>query len=139
MNIERFEILLDAYGAEPARWPAAERSSAEAFAHATPEAAALVAAARRLDQALDRVPAAAPELDAVAVAAQASAALQRRAPRPRGGGFGFGLAWPNFAGLGAAMAVGFIVGWTGIVSSLDTASAIADAAPISTTEEVLTW
>lgn len=141
MNIERFEILLDAYGADPARWPPAERSLAESFARATPKAAALIAAARLLDQELDRVPAAAPDLDAVAVAARASAALQRRSLRPRGGGLGFGLAWPNFAGLGAAIVVGFVVGWTGIVSSLDTASAsaITDAAPISTTEEVLTW
>src|SRR5260221_12279238 len=119
MNIERFHILLDAYGADPARWPQAERGSAEAFARATPGAAALIAAARALDQALDRVPAAMPELDAVVVAAQASAAPQRRPLRPRRGGFGFGLAWPNFAGLAAAMVVGFVVGWTGLVGPLD--------------------
>ena len=137
MNIDRFKVLLDGYGADPARWPAAERAAAEAFARTSPEAASLIAAARALDRALECMPTAAPALDPVAVAAAASAAPQRRARQPRRSGFGF--AWPNFAGLAAAMAVGFVVGWTGMIGPLDTATALADASPLSTTEEVLTW
>jgi hypothetical protein len=139
MNIDRFKVLLDGYGADPARWPAAERAAAEAFARTSPEAASLIAAARALDRALECMPTAAPALDPVAVAAAASAAPQRRASRPRRSGFGFGFAWPNFAGLAAAMVVGFVVGWTGMIGPLDTAVALADASPLSTTEEVLTW
>ena len=139
MNIDRFKILLDGYGADPARWPAAERAAGEAFARTTPEAASLIAAARALDRTLACVPAAAPALDPVAVAAAASAAPQRRARQPRRPGFGFAFAWPNFAGLAAAMVVGFVVGWNGMIRPLDTATALADASPLSTTEEVLTW
>ena len=139
MNIERFRILLEANGGDPARWPAAERAAAAAFARTAPEAAALLAAARALDAALDRVPAAAPELDPVAVAAVASAAPQRRPAQPRSRGWGFGFAWPNLAGLAAAAVVGFVVGWSGIAWPLDGMYDVADTAPISTTEEVLTW
>jgi hypothetical protein len=139
MDIERFKVLLDGYGADPARWPAAERAAAETFARRSPEAAALMAAARALDRALAWLPAAAPALDPVAVAAAASAAPQRRARQPRRSGFGFGLAWPNFAGLAAAMVIGFVVGWNGMIEPGDISTMLADASPLSTTEEVLTW
>ena len=139
MNIDRFKVLLDGYGAEPARWPATERAAAEAFARTSPEAALLIAAARALDRTLECMPTAAPALDPVAVAAAASAAPQRRARQPRRSGFGFGLAWPNLAGLAAAMVVGFVVGWNGMIRPLDTTTALADASPLSTTEEALTW
>jgi hypothetical protein len=139
MNIDRFKVLLDGYGADPTRWPAAERAAAEAFARTSPEAASLMAAARALDGALACLPPAAPVLDPVAVAAAASAAPQHRARQPRRSGFGFGFAWPNFAGLAAAMAVGFVVGWNGIIEPLDTSMTLADASPLSTTEEMLTW
>ena len=139
MNIDRFKILLDGYGADPARWPEVERAAAEAFARTSPEAASLIAAARALDRTLEWMPAAAPALDPVMVAAAASAAPQRRARQPRRSGFGFGFAWPNFAGLAAAMVVGFVVGWTGMMGPVDNTMALADASSLSTTEEVLTW
>jgi len=139
MNIDRFKVLLDGYGADSARWPATECAAAEAFARTSPEAASLIAAARALDLTLECMPTAAPALDPVAVAAAASAAPQRRTRQPRRSGFGFGFAWPNFAGLAAAMVVGFVVGWTGMIGPLENATALADASPLSTTEEVLTW
>jgi anti-sigma factor RsiW len=52
MTRARFEAILDAYGADPRRWPDAERAAAQAFAAADPQAPALLAAAADLDGAL---------------------------------------------------------------------------------------
>ena len=49
-----FENLLDCQGADPARWPAAERTRANALLQASPQAQALLAEAQRLDEALDQ-------------------------------------------------------------------------------------
>lgn len=55
MNRERFEQLLEAYGADMRRWPAEKRAGAEIFAAAhAAEIAAALAAARTLDGVLDR-------------------------------------------------------------------------------------
>lgn len=57
----RFEAILDAYGADPARWPEAERDAALELMRREPEGAqAALAAARALDAALDAAPDAAP-------------------------------------------------------------------------------
>jgi hypothetical protein len=53
MDRERFEQVLDAYGADPRRWPADERAAAKAFAARNVDAAALQEA-RALDAALDQ-------------------------------------------------------------------------------------
>lgn len=56
MDRERFERLLEAYGADFRRWPAPERAPAAAFAarHGV-ELAASLAQARALDEALNHV------------------------------------------------------------------------------------
>jgi hypothetical protein len=60
MTVERLQQLLDAYGANPERWPADRRSQAlELLAESAP-ARALRAEAARLDALLDMVPAAEP-------------------------------------------------------------------------------
>ena len=51
--LAQFEALLDAYGAEPRRWPADRRAAAEALLARSPEAQALCATAARLDALLD--------------------------------------------------------------------------------------
>lgn len=56
MTIERFKVLVEAYGANPARWPEAERAVAEAFANATPEAQRVLAESSALDRLLDAAP-----------------------------------------------------------------------------------
>lgn len=56
MNCERFAAIVDAYGAESRRWPAAERAAAEALAARDPQAAALLAEALALDALLDAPP-----------------------------------------------------------------------------------
>lgn len=78
MNRERFEALLDAYGADLKRWPADERAAAEAFASANSgEAEPLLAAARALDGALDAA------RDNEAPSAALTSAVLAGAPRAR--------------------------------------------------------
>ena len=76
MNRDRFFTIVEAYGAEPRRWPAAERVDALAFAEADVEAFARLREAGILDGVLDESRPLAP-----------SAALRRRVveagPRPR--------------------------------------------------------
>jgi len=50
MTNERFFQILEAYGADPARWPDAERDAAQAWADAHPDA---VAGALKAESALD--------------------------------------------------------------------------------------
>jgi hypothetical protein len=71
MTAERFQVLLEAYGAEIARWPETERFAAHTYAEATPEAAALLAEARELDALLAalRVPTPPASLEAAILAA----------------------------------------------------------------------
>jgi hypothetical protein len=53
MSIARLQAILDAYGAAPRRWPAAERAAAEALLAASGEARALRDRAAALDRALE--------------------------------------------------------------------------------------
>ncbi len=53
MTLQRLRALLDAYGAMPDHWPAAERAAAEALIANSAPAARAVADARALDLALD--------------------------------------------------------------------------------------
>jgi hypothetical protein len=77
MTQERFQQLTDSYGAEPKRWPAAERAAAQAFAEAQPEQArAALFAARMIDAALDMSP-------AIEVRPALRNAILATAPKPR--------------------------------------------------------
>jgi ferric-dicitrate binding protein FerR (iron transport regulator) len=67
MSRARFAAIVDAYGGDSQRWPEVERDAAQRWLAANPEAEALVAQARGLDQAMAR-----PESVAV------SAALENR-------------------------------------------------------------
>jgi anti-sigma-K factor RskA len=60
MTLERFRAIVAAYGANPARWPAAERRACESLVAVSVEAQALVGEALRLDAVLDALPAARP-------------------------------------------------------------------------------
>jgi anti-sigma factor RsiW len=91
---ERFEAMLNAYGADPRRWPASERAAAEAFAAHDPRAPALLAAAADLDAAIGAAspsPASAALREAIVASARIKAAPRRS------------LWWAG-AGLGAALA-----------------------------------
>jgi len=78
MNRERFEQIVAAYGADPRRWPEAERAAAEAFAAENPDAAVLTVGEAGLDRMLDHA-AALP--DTSALAARILAQTQARAGR----------------------------------------------------------
>ena len=139
MTPERFSTLVEAYGGDPARWPAAERASARDYLARTPAARAEIEAALRLDALLDRlaVPASQPDVAAlVAVAtrarqeppqapaqraAQVVALASRRAPigparRPI-------MAWVRAGALAAAGIAGFIVGVNVPATTADTTNA----------------
>lgn len=75
MKIERFAELVDAYGADPLRWPEAERLAAQGLAARDPRANALLAEAEALDALFDAAPVEAPS------AALMARVLTRR-PRP---------------------------------------------------------
>lgn len=105
MNPQRFEALLDVYGAEPRRWPEAERAGAAAFAR-TAEGMAALRAAQALDD----------QLDAWTVG-HPSHELRTRvlagAPAPRAGGVFAGRwarIWAPGAGLAAAGLAGVLFG-----------------------------
>lgn len=62
MDQTRFEAIVSAYGADPARWPPAEREAARAYAEAHPDIAAPVLAREgELDALLSTVSAPRPE------------------------------------------------------------------------------
>ncbi len=102
MDATRFSDLIAAHGAEPRRWPEADRPEALRFIAAHPEQAeTLLAEARALDAALEPVRSPAPD---------ASAFTARLMARPA-----FAPAVPRWAGMAAALAlaVGLGAGWTG--------------------------
>jgi hypothetical protein len=98
MGLDRFRELLDAYGAEPGRWPAKERGPAEVLLTRNTEAARLRSQAAVIDALLDRATLATPVIDAEIV-------TLRPVRRPPAGGF-----WLKVASLAAAAAIGFLVG-----------------------------
>ena len=110
--MQALEDLLDAYGADPARWPAEDPRRAAAWALIeSGDAAALqfLAAARALDEALDSVSAPAPS---AALAGAVLYASQRAEPEA---GFWAGLFRHRAflkpaAALACAMLLGIVVG-----------------------------
>ena len=111
LSRDRARAILAAYGAEPRRWPDAERAALEAARRADPALAAERREAETLDAALTALPAtASPAVNPLAIAAAARGAARppaRRAPRYA----------VRTAGLAAAAVVGFVIGWTGITGA----------------------
>src|SRR5262249_59318106 len=70
MMVWRFRRLIDAYGADPARWPPPERAAALALLATSAQARAALEAARRLDGLLaaDQTPVADASLAALVIA-----------------------------------------------------------------------
>jgi hypothetical protein len=119
MNETRLKRLIEAYGAEPERWPDAERAAAMALLKKSAEARALVAEARRLDRLLAAAPVGSTAPAATAALRRRIAALpEESAPgAPAAGSRTIGpwpaiRLWPSVAGLAAAGLIGFVVGWT---------------------------
>lgn len=130
MKAERFQMIVEAYGADPARWPEAERDAALAYANQAGETArAVLAEARVLDVGLAGH--AAPLPDAAAFARALTGAGAALTPAPRVRGFrlpDFGLdrfRLASGAGLMAAACAGVMFGVT--LSDRLTADVQADA------------
>ena len=103
MEQDRFNRLVEAYGAAPWRWPDAEREAATRFALSSPPAAETLERARALDEALDvwalgGAPAALRER----IVVRAPGARPPLLRRPR--------FWWAGAGLAAACALGVVAG-----------------------------
>lgn len=78
MDRERFEVLLDAYGADFRRWPTDKRAAGEAFAAQDAGASGLLREAQALDRAL-KLAADAPDTSALASRILAAAPRRRAA------------------------------------------------------------
>jgi hypothetical protein len=102
-DLAAFRAVLDAYGAEPARWPAERRAAALALLRRSPEARAALAAARDLDRVLD-IAAPAP------VPADLLGRVLAAAPRARAGRRGWGWLWQPAAAMVAAGFLGIAMG-----------------------------
>ena len=83
MTLDRFAALLDAYGADPARWPDAERAGAHALLDRSAEARARRDAAAALDALRDRAAAAPSSALAARILAQAPPAPRAKVVRLR--------------------------------------------------------
>lgn len=113
MSKQRLSEILDAYGADPKRWPEPERAAAHELLARAPELEAKRVQAAKLDAALDAAGAVGDlRLEAASMAARitrnaANVRLLTRRPR-------FMDAWPGLAGLAAAAAAGLFIGWIGV-------------------------
>jgi len=109
MNVERFQQLAEAYGADLRRWPASDRAAAEALRAAQPvRIERLLFEAAKTDAVLDtsRNPAVSTALrDRVIASATAAGLSPKRARRIAGW-----LAWLSGAGWAAAACAGVIAG-----------------------------
>lgn len=99
MTPERFEALIAAYGAEPRRWPEAERAAASALLDADARMREALARERRLDVLLDG--AATPRATPALIAHLSSVPRRHR--------IGFVA---QAAALAAAAVLGLYVGWS---------------------------
>ena len=109
---ERLVAVLAAYGADPARWPEADRRNLAA--HLAEEGEAM-AAAQALDRLLASAPKAAPGEDFVArVMARIDDGAREPAPRARRMGLGWGSAIP----LAASLILGAYLGAAGDLDAL---------------------
>lgn len=132
MGLERLQQIIEAYGADPARWPQAELVAAEALLARSAEARAALAEARTLDAALDVWKAPLPDPWAAQRIARAARDLpQRRITlRERLAAFlPLEPVWPQLAGLTAALVLGFFIGFSDFsdvdtTESLDVASIV---------------
>jgi hypothetical protein len=144
MTPDRFQEMIDAFGADPNHWPPAEREAALGLLARSSDARAAVAAARRLDGLLDQAPAPTGlSFDAAVLAARIAATPQRSVVSGRtsdGGGWRLSFGWFNVAGLAAAAIAGFIVGATNLDGSFGIV-ALADGVDIlsSLTVEETLW
>ncbi|MCZ6522557.1 MAG: hypothetical protein O7A68_01650 [Alphaproteobacteria bacterium] len=122
VDLARLGRILEAYGADPEAWPAAERDAALALLARSAEARALRERAARLDRLLDRAPALepSPELEArvLAAANQASPSWRRRLSAWTFALWPFGPVWRPATVLALAALFGVTLGTVAPLPSL---------------------
>lgn len=107
VELDRLRAILDAYGADPARWPEPEREGALRLLARSPEAAKHRDRARELDALLDRATAYEP---APGLLARVLARPGRRRASLFEELWPFGPIWRPAFGMAAAMVLGVAVG-----------------------------
>ena len=125
MKLNRLSAILEAYGADPERWPAEEREAALALTKSSVPAARALAEARTLDSVLlrQRFTGIADETEQFTLlhSAIVSAARSRLTRTWFGRWFGFDISpsqlWPSVAGLALASVLGFAVGLGGLLQA----------------------
>jgi len=125
VKLSRLSAILEAYGADPERWPAQEREAALALTKSSVPAARALAEARMLDSVLlqQSLPDIAEEIEQFTLlhSAIVSGASSSVARTRFGRWFGFDLApshfWPSIAGLALASVLGFAVGLGGLLQT----------------------
>ena len=114
MTLNRLRTIVEAYGADPRRWPEAERGSAETLVAESAAARDLVARAGRLDAVLAEAVADVPDAALARLTAATAFPPPRQESRsPTGGGWLNSLAsafWPRATVLASMAALGIIVG-----------------------------
>jgi hypothetical protein len=131
MTTERVRTLIDAYGADPERWPADDRDAARRLVEADPVLSAELADAASFDELLDALPAPAPR-PALRVALNAIPDRARLRWSDRLATlWPFGAPWGPAAGLVAAALFGVVIGVT-----VPDPAAVSDAASPGTTTTV---
>ncbi len=108
VDLERFGQLLESYGADPRRWPEAEREGAQALLVSSPEAARMRERAAALDGLLGQASSLEPSPELVArILAAASPPGWRRLTREF---WPFGPLWRPLSALAASALLGVAVG-----------------------------
>ena len=127
MTPDRFEQLLDAWGADPRRWPEAERAAAQEHLARDPSARALGARAAELDALLDSHHVAPPDAALVRAVLDATGGSSQRCSRPRRS-IVFPVRW-WWSGMGIAGVAG--IGLAGAAAgALAVSMALSAALPI---------
>lgn len=130
MRMDEFRNLLDAWGADPVRWPRERQGDAEALLVASEEARRLLAD----EAAFDALLAGAPGTPASAALMQNILAIPRTTRQERKAGgwrLGFLPALPRFAGLAAAAVLGFYIGTTSLFQPAQSMAADSETVNIS--------
>jgi hypothetical protein len=129
MTPDRLKELLDAYGADPDRWPLEERMAMLDLLARSEAAKDLAAPAAALDTLLDSTPlpmpsAAAAEALGARIMHRLPARMADRIGTPLRAAFG----WPNWVALAAATVAGLVIGWStlGVGSGLAAGPELAD-------------
>lgn len=114
MTLERLRRIVDANGADPLRWPEAERVAAQAFLAQSSAARALVAQAKRLDGAMGALAMAVPDAAMARLAAATAFPPPRRATPALLDRLAYiALAfWPRAAVLTGMAVLGIVAGLT---------------------------